>query len=377
MKKLLLFCDYYLPSVRAGGPVRSIAAIINTLKNDFDITIVTRNHDLCVSTPFSTIESDKLQPKNGYSVLYLSPKKMLSGIYQFLSANNVDIVYFNSFVSPKMAVFPLFLLKLKKIRNTRIIFSPRGELGAGALSIKPIRKKLYINLFKKLFVKSVEFLAASDSEEQEIKKAVGTLSRVTMIANISTVLAAEKIINHKQENSIKIVFISRLSKKKNLLGAIEILSNVAGNVIFDIYGPIEDESYWQTCLAAIKKLPKNIHVIYRGGCDPDQVLTTLLPYDLFFLPTWNENYGHGIVESLASGVPVLLSDQTPWHDLENADAGWECPLSQPTAFSEKIDSLILLNNAEYNQYKIGALNYYKNKILNHGLKKEYIAFFRR
>jgi glycosyltransferase involved in cell wall biosynthesis len=35
-------------------------------------------------------------------------------------------------------------------------------------------------------------------------------------------------------------------------------------------------------------------------------------YDLFILPTLNENFGHSIVESLSVGTPVLISDNTPW-----------------------------------------------------------------
>jgi hypothetical protein len=42
----------------------------------------------------------------------------------------------------------------------------------------------------------------------------------------------------------------------------------------------------------------------------------LAEYDLFLFPTLGENYGHVISEALASGCPVVISDQTPWRNLE-------------------------------------------------------------
>lgn len=372
MKKqtLLILCDFYLPSVRAGGPVRSISAIISPLKKDFDITVITRDHDIGIATPF---EQNQLH-HDGYRVLYFSDTKLMFGIREILKKQRFDIIYFNSFVAPRMTIFTLLYLFFK--RKPRMIISPRGELGSGALVIKSKRKKIYIAIFKKLFLKSVEFLAASDSEKNEIQIALGKKAKTMVLSNLTTHVQANELTNLKIENNIHIVFLSRISRKKNLLGAIEILSQVKGSMHFDIIGPIEDEPYWNECQMAIKKLPVNIQANYRGSCDPDNVTNTLKSYDLFFLPSWNENYGHVIVESLAVGCPVLLSDQTPWHDLKNNDAGWEYALCTPELFAEKIDQLITLNNAQYNQYKNAALQYYLKNIAHTDLDKSYMTYFR-
>lgn len=44
------------------------------------------------------------------------------------------------------------------------------------------------------------------------------------------------------------------------------------------------------------------------------------------MPTFNENYGHAIVESFVAGLPVVISDRTPWRNLEKINAGWDIPL---------------------------------------------------
>lgn len=376
-KKILIFCDYFLPSTKAGGPLRSIVALVELLKSNTDVTIITRNHDLCVATPYDGIVSDCAQEKDGYRILYLSKKNILKKIYQHLQKNTYDIVYCNSFFSPKFSVMPQFMLMLQN-KQPRIIISPRGELGGGALLIKSIRKKWYIPLFKFLYAKKrTEFLAASEQEKKEIDTIFKKQFTVTAIANLVSYPAVQDIVNNKIENQLNMIFVSRLSKKKNLLYALNILKSVQQTIRFTIFGLIEDQEEWNACLTAMLSLPKNIEVVYQGELHPDCVVDTLKSYDLFFLPTLNENYGYAIVEALAAGCPVLLSDQTPWHDLSSHDAGWEFSLSQPEKFVSKIAELSALSHEQYCRYKQNALNYYKNKIIDHDLEKKYIQFFKR
>ena len=67
---------------------------------------------------------------------------------------------------------------------------------------------------------------------------------------------------------------------------------------------------------------------------------------MFFLPTRGENYGHVIFEALAAGVPVLISDQTPWRDLEQEAVGYMRPLNDENAFVEVIESQSRLGECE-------------------------------
>ena len=44
------------------------------------------------------------------------------------------------------------------------------------------------------------------------------------------------------------------------------------------------------------------------------------------------NSGHGIQEALSAGYVALISDQTPWQDLEESGVGAAIPLDQPRRF---------------------------------------------
>ena len=140
----------------------------------------------------------------------------------------------------------------------------------------------------------------------------------------------------KHKGILRIVFLSRISRIKNLDGALKILCCQQGNIEFDIYGPIEDKKYWSTCLRLIRQLPPNIKTQYKGSVVNNEVIKVLSGYDLFFLPTHSENFGHAIVEALIAGCPVLISDKTPWRNLQSRKVGWDINLNHPEQFEDAL-----------------------------------------
>src|SRR5699024_8494676 len=121
--------------------------------------------------------------------------------------------------------------------------------------------------------------------------------------------------------------------------ALRTLTRVEGDVRLDIYGPIEDKTYYSECKGLMDSLPDNCEVNYLGAVAPNDVRKVMTNYDLLFLPTRGENYGHVIFEALAAGLPVLISDRTSWNDLEDAGVGWTLPLGRTEQFVEIISQL--------------------------------------
>ena len=52
------------------------------------------------------------------------------------------------------------------------------------------------------------------------------------------------------------------------------------------------------------------------------ILQNIHKYDFLVLPTFSENFGMVILESLARGLPVLSNYNTPWDNIKTFDAGW-------------------------------------------------------
>ena len=148
----------------------------------------------------------------------------------------------------------------------------------------------------------------------------------------------------KNDDCLRVCFLSRISSKKNLDFGLKVLSDVSVPVQFDIYGPKESSVYWEECLKLISELPSNISVSYVGALEHSKVCETIAKYEIFFLPTRGENFGHVFIESWMAGVPVLISDQTPWRDLEIKKLGWDISLDKPDKF------VTILNNYKKMNY---------------------------
>jgi glycosyltransferase involved in cell wall biosynthesis len=146
-------------------------------------------------------------------------------------------------------------------------------------------------------------------------------------------------------------------------------------VIYDIYGNLEDKDYWKVCLNLISELPSHVRVNYQRELKFDEVQTAISNYHALYLPTLNENFGHSIVESLLCGCPVIISDQTPWNDVNNSGAGFAIPLSHKRQFTDAIIEMARLDQAEFSEKSKLANTYISDKIDLKRVKDQYTQMF--
>lgn len=175
------------------------------------------------------------------------------------------------------------------------------------------------------------------------------------------------------------VFISRIAPVKNLLYALEVLKNnhFEGLIEFDIYGPDEDKNYWEKCKELITHLPSNIIVEYKGFVDPKDISTTLSNYHSFFLPTKGENFGHAIVEAMQVGLIPLISDKTPWINLENQKVGYSLSLDNKDAFVLAIKEMLSFSNDTFIANSSNVKRYIGEKIDTKKTLEEYKVLFEK
>ena len=265
-------------------------------------------------------------------------------------------------------MLPVLMRSLRLCRPHCLVIAPRGEFSLGALGIKRKRKLLYIKMSRLLgLYNPAIWQASSDFEAEDIRRqfpdllygkfvnlaADPTSSWVQTSSSIMTasaIITARDVIGEtfqrpsskrgKNVGELRIVFVGRCSRMKNLSGALKLLVGVPGKITFDLYGPIEDAEYWRECQGVIAALPPNIRVRNNGEIDHKGVWEAFSDHDLFLLPTLGENFGHVIGESLSAGCPVLISDQTPWRNLEAAGVGWDIPLSETERFQSALQQCV-------------------------------------
>lgn len=372
-----MFIDWFYPGFLAGGPVQSIVSLVQYLHEEFDFWIFTSNRDLNSREPYAGIKSNTWLDSPLNCKVYYADEKTLSKdlIGQILGAQKWDKVYINSLFSRYYSVVPLLLLK-RKYKHLPVIVAPRGMFGAGALSIKKIKKRSFLFYAKHSGLhKRVVWHAASNSEVTEIKEKLGDNVTIMMAPNLSKRITAVK---HKLKikGELNLFFSARISQKKNLLFGLELLSKVKrGRINFHIYGLIEDNIYWQQCLSRISMLPENVKSSYMGTYQPEEAEAVFSKEQVLFLPTLNENYGHSIVESLSCGCPAIISDQTPWNDLREHGAGYALPLSNPQAFVQAIETMASMDESEFSKMRNKAVLYTQRKINVDAILQQYKSLF--
>lgn len=164
---------------------------------------------------------------------------------------------------------------------------------------------------------------------------------------------------------------------KNILYAINAIKKCVGNITYDIYGPIEDQDYWEKCAELISTLPENVNVQYMGVLDPSKVSEVYTQYDIFLSPTLGENFGHSIFEGMSAGCVPVISDRTPWRELEKKQIGWDISLDQVDKFTDVINKLVLMEDAEFSKIRNKLLCYSNRKYVELNNVQGLLDMFRR
>jgi glycosyltransferase involved in cell wall biosynthesis len=348
--KVLIACPLYLPGFKGGGPIRSVSNMVAALSGDFDFYIVTADRDHGDDSPYPNIDVHDWVQVGDAKVMYVAPGlNKYQILWRVIRNEPWKFVYLNGFFNFTFSLFPLIVRWLTGARATRFVLAPRGELSPGALALKAGKKKLYIACtgFLRLH-KNLTWHATAELESSEIYEiATRNKGLILTAPNIATSFNAPPL--RVESSALRVVFLSRISPKKNLAYAIRVVSQMASPVVMDIYGPVEDEDYWRACEKLIERAPAPCRIQYKGTIAPDKVVDVLAKYDVFFLPTLGENYGHVVVESFLAGTPVLISDRTPWTELEQLGVGCSMSLESEDVF---LNYLNLIDSMDFDSRKM-------------------------
>ena len=366
--RFLIVIGGFFPGKKCGGPPVSVDNFCSLMK-EHEIYIVTVNHDLFDSKPYEDI-CDGWNDRGNCKVLYLEDTQYNKNTFRkVINEIKPDVLYLQGIF--QSCILPC--LQLAKEYGIKVLLAPRGELCEGAFNLKRYKKKPYVKLIRALgLVKNVNWQSTSDEETEAIKKLMkASDDHIYRLENIPSIPHIEYSRREKKAGEARFVFLSRIHPKKNLIFAISLFKEIKGQVHFDIYGPIEDENYWKQCQEEIRKQPANVKVEYKGLINHDAVHEVISQYDAFLFPTFSENYGHVIAESLIVGTPVIISDQTPWRNLEEVGAGWDIKLQDETEFIRAIQIIINENKNDASRHSKSALEYSKSMMKIDELKKTY------
>lgn len=372
-KDILIIMGRYLPGYKDGGPVRSIKNLVDYLGDEYNFKILTCDRDHGDTEPYPNIKVNDWNEVGKAKVYYVPPKGFKLNLIKRLS-NEVDLVYccgcFNDYAINTLMLKRFNMIKVPVVVAAMGLFSPME------FRLKYLKKKTFTTVFNLTgMFKNIYWSATSQMEIGEIKQQVRCKDNFFIAEDLPRKVDETSIIKEKEVGKLKVVWISRIAPKKNLKGAIEILQNVKSNIEFTIYGPIHNEEYWNECLVELNKLPSNIKWTWKGNVDSENVVEELKSHHVFLFPTLGENYGHVIQEALSAGCPTILSDQTPWQNIEKYGAGYIYDLQNTIKFVEVLEKYAQMDVHEFNKIVNQSLNYIIENNKNKRCKIGYIKIF--
>jgi glycosyltransferase involved in cell wall biosynthesis len=358
-KKVLIFIDWFTPGFRAGGPITSCVNLVDHLKDEIDFSVITSDTDYMETAPYPGIASDQwITRADGVRVYYFSKANLTrAAMKRLIEREKFDYAYLNGMFSRNFTLMPLKVLK--KMGKGRLVLAVRGMLAPSALRIKAAKKQFFLSYAKLSgLYKGVLFQATNQQELSDIFAVFGKTADVKIAFNLpERSVRAPYLKRDKQPGRLNLVNIARIAPEKNLLYALEVLQKVKADINFDFYGPVYDEGYWKQCQEQLARLPGNIKAAYRGILQPGRVAEVLAGYHYMFMPTRGENFGHVILQSWSAGTPVIISDQTPWPDLQRMGCGYGLPLNDPLGFAEAIEECAGLDQLGFDDRSRSAYDY--------------------
>ena len=349
--RVLVISESFAPGFR-GGSIRALTHMVERLGDRCEFWVLTRDRDRHTSR-FPGIEVDRWVGHGGARVFYRSTPHRAAGIRQAVTDSSPDVLFLNS-VFARGTRITLALRRLGLLR-TPVVIAAEGELSPGALAQKPGRKHAFLRVATTLrFFDDVYWIARDPLEAVHIRTMFGASIRLALVPYLNPLDEdAPRSRICKDAGSVRLLYLSRITPKKNLHFLLAALRDMSGAVDLDVVGPVDDQEYWASCLRLIDTLPPEVRARYHGECVPEKVAEWMSAAHVMVLPTLGENYGFVILEALAAARPALISDLTPWRDLEEAAAGWVVPLNQER-WRSALQRIVAMTDEEYQMWSEGA-----------------------
>ena len=373
--RIVISSDWFPPAYRAGGPIRSAFNLCALLSEHHDIWVVTGSHDLgaekaleVAKDRWNTIQINDASIQVRYCSQGTLDRRLWSLLLDEISP---DVLHLNSMFSKDYTLIPLRIARSRKF--LRVVLAPRGMLGEVALSIKPLKKRIFLSIARMMgLFRGVIWHASTSKEVSEVRTHFISAD-VRTAQNLPTAFPSEN--PNRPVGHWKIVVIGRIHRVKNLDFGLKALLKASSNrsVLLDFIGPLEDENY-QKELADVVRAQEDVKVRFLGGIPPTELPEHLQAAHFLLSSTTQENFGHSIVEAWAHGCPVLISDRTPWLQLQEKGIGWDLPL-EPDAWQVGLSKALTMNSAQWEIMSEESRDFFKTHVRNDEAERANLELF--
>jgi glycosyltransferase involved in cell wall biosynthesis len=333
--RICLVSSSFYPATFYGGPISATWDLSKKLaEKGIEVYVSTTNAN---GSKKLDVECNKyLKKEENLFVKYYNEQiinkfslSFLFGIWSDIKKS--DIVYIQYLFHYSV----LFSLLFSVIQKKKILVCPRGSFSVFTLNNKlPFIKLLWLNFFIQPMVNKIIWQASSYLEEMDI---------LNKFPNADVEIINDGIDYESFQNSLTV------SRKELLNKFTEITCNDVSNIFFsmgrlhkikgfdvliDAFNLfLEKDKYAKLIIAGgddgvgeqlknqIKKLNLSSSVFLIGAVNFENKKLLLNNCDYFTLASEFESFGIVIAEALSCGKPVVVSNKTPWKDIQINNCG--------------------------------------------------------
>lgn len=393
--KIIQICAAYKPAYVYGGPTMSVSKLSEELvKAGQDVMVLTTTAN---GKEELDVPNGKETVVDGVKVYYF--KRLTKdhthfspGLFWFLhqtlkNAKSQTPNATSNTPNPQLVVHihawwnlvSIFSALVAKWNGVKVILSPRGMLTSYSLNNRNSKFKDAIHFFLgKRLLKYAHIHATSEKERQDVLQTC-KVNGVTVVPNFVRFPEVVDLSNTEHLNissdTYKLLFLSRIEEKKGLELLFKALAEVTIPYQLSIAGTGE-ENYIQSLKTLAKELKITSKIDWLGHINNEQKFELLAQSDLMVLTSYNENFANVVVESLAMGTPVLISEEVGLADYVMANnLGWVAPLTVEEIANTLISSFE--DNGKRNSVRTNAISLIRKDFNEHKLSQNYIALYKR
>ena len=348
--RLLCVVPSYWPAFQYGGTVTCVHNLNKALvKKGIDVTVYTTNVGLDSKVPvdhevdvdgvrvfyFRFSKFFEFMGTTGWQFSWQMTKALRRGLKGF------DLIYLPAVWNYPTAVAAYYSRRYKK----PYIIVPNGTLYTYTIERRAWKKRLYYKLIAERDLKSAAAIHyTTEDEVEQCHSRLGLKNQAIVIPNgIDLTEFAVLPGRGRLEDLYPIVrdkkvilFVGRVHWIKGLdllAKAYGRLARERGDMHLLIVGP-DEGGYKRKVEGWLEDEGVLERVTFTGMLTGEEKLAAYAGSDLFVLPSYSENFGMVVIEAMACGLPVVISDRVGiFREVERAEAGIVVPPNSADLYS--------------------------------------------
>jgi len=207
--------------------------------------------------------------------------------------------------------WPTIIARLARTKKTPYLFTLHSMMGADAFE-----RNVFYKFFEKITYNRTQYILAISNEVlKDYDKWIGIKGPSTVLYNyIENDFFDSGNVELDYSDGFRLVAVGNIKPLKNyrrLISAIAQISNVP--LSLDIYGSGPEQKELQQYVNELK-----VPVNFKGS--HTQIVNVLPRYNVFILPSIYEGFGIAVVEAMAMGLPVLVSNLSSLREVTGGHA---------------------------------------------------------